>query len=103
MALQALLLARDPSVNRTIRRALDSNKIEVEVFTDPQQARAAIACHKYDAVVVDCDDMKEGPAVLKELRLGKSNRSCITFAVVNGRTTVQQAFEMGANFVLDKP
>jgi len=27
----------------------------------------------------------------------------IGFAIVNGVTTVQEAFEMGANFVLDKP
>jgi PilZ domain-containing protein len=40
---------------------------------------------------------------LREMRQGKSNRSCIAFAIVNGRTTVQQAFEIGANFVLDKP
>lgn len=63
----------------------------------------AITRRKYDAVLVDCDDMHDGPAVLKELRHGKSNRNCIVFAVVSGRTTIQQAFEMGANFVLDKP
>jgi len=103
MALQALLLTRDSEVNRTLRRVLESNKIDVAVCADPQQARLAISRHKYDAVVVDCDDMKEGPAVLKELRQGKSNKSCITFALVSGRTSVQQAFELGANFVLDKP
>jgi Tfp pilus assembly protein PilZ len=37
------------------------------------------------------------------LRQGKSNKSCIAFALVNGKTNIQQAFEMGANFVLDKP
>lgn len=103
MALQALLLTRDSEVNRTLRRVLESNKIDVAVCADPQQARLAISRQKYDAVVVDCDDMKEGPAVLKELRQGKSNKSCITFALVSGRTSVQQAFELGANFVLDKP
>src|SRR5260370_24516284 len=47
--------------------------------------------------------MPSGPAILRELRQGRSNKSCIAFAIVHGRTTVQQAFEMGANFVLDKP
>ena len=103
MALQALLLTQDSEVNRTLRRVFEANKIEVAVCSDPHQARSAISRQKYDAVVVDCDDMKEGPIVLKELRLGKSNKSCITFALVNGKTTVQQAFELGANFVLDKP
>ncbi len=103
MALQALLLSKDPEVQRTIRRVLDSANIELDLSSNVEQARLAITRRKYDALLVDCDDMPEGPAVLRELRQGKSNRSCIAFALVNGRTTVQQAFEMGANFVLDKP
>jgi CheY-like chemotaxis protein len=63
----------------------------------------AISRRKYDAFMVDCDDLASGPEVLRELRQGKSNRNCIAFALVNGRTSIQQAFEMGANFVLDKP
>src|SRR5207247_1474292 len=33
-----------------------------------------------------------------------SNRNSVTFAILNGKkTTMQQAFEKGANFVLQKP
>jgi CheY-like chemotaxis protein len=103
MALQALLLSRDPEVNRTLRRVLDTANIEAEVCNNPEQARMALGRRKYDAILVDCDDITQGPEILKELRQGKSNKSCIAFALVNGKTTVQQAFEIGANFVLDKP
>lgn len=103
MALQALLLSRDPEVQRTLRRVMDSANIELDLSNNTEQARLALSRRKYDAFLVDCDDMQNGPTVLRELRQGKSNRSCIAFAVVNGQTTVQQAFEMGANFVLDKP
>jgi len=103
MALQALLLTKDPDVQKTLRRVLDAASIDVDLSNNPEQARLALTRRKYDAFLVDCDDMQDGPAVLRELRQGKSNRSCIAFALVNGRTTVQQAFEMGANFVLDKP
>ena len=103
MALQALLLSRDPEVQRTLRRVMDTANIELDLSNNTDQARLALSRRKYDAFLVDCDDMQHGPAVLRELRQGKSNRSCIAFAVVNGQTTVQQAFEMGANFVLDKP
>jgi DNA-binding response OmpR family regulator len=103
MALQALLLTRDPEVQRTLRRVMDAANIELDLSNTSEQARLALSRHKYDAFLVDCDDMQQGPSVLRELRQGKSNRSCIAFAVVNGQTTVQQAFEMGANFVLDKP
>jgi DNA-binding response OmpR family regulator len=103
MALQALLLSRDPEVQRTLRRVMDAANIDLDLSHTPEQARLALTRHKYDAFVVDCDDTQNSPAVLRDLRRGKSNRSCIAFAVVNGKTTVQQAFEMGANFVLDKP
>src|SRR5262249_23113460 len=103
MALQSLLLSRDPEVHRTLRRVMDAANIEVEVCNNPEQARMALTRHKYDAVVVDCDDLQNSQAILKELRLGKSNKTCIAFALVHGHTTVQQAFELGANFVLDKP
>lgn len=103
MALQALLLSRDPEVQKLLRRVMDAANIELELSNNSEQARLALVRRKYDAFLVDCDDMQNGPAVLRELRQGKSNRSCIAFAVVNGQTTVQQAFEMGANFVLDKP
>jgi CheY-like chemotaxis protein len=102
MALHALLLSRDPDVHRTIRRVLDSVNIELEVCNTPEHARTALGSRKYDALLVDCDTEK-APTILKELRQGKSNKSCIAFALVNGKTSVQQAFQIGANFVLDKP
>ena len=103
MALQALLLTRDPEVQKTIRRVLDTANIDLDLSQNVEQARMAISRRKYDAFMVDCDDMPSGPEVLRELRKGKSNRNCIAFAVISGRTSIQQAFEMGANFVLDKP
>src|ERR1700760_4021708 len=103
MALQALLLSRDPEVHRTLRRILDSANIDLDLSNNADQARQILQRRKYDALLVDCDDMPHGPQVLRELRLGKSNKSCIAFALVNGKTNIQQAFEMGANFVLDKP
>jgi CheY-like chemotaxis protein len=103
MALQALLLSRDPEVHRTIRRVLDAANIDLDLSNNADQARHILTRRKYDALLVDCDDMQNGPIVLRELRQGKSNKSCIAFALVNGKTSIQQAFEMGANFVLDKP
>jgi CheY-like chemotaxis protein len=103
MALQALLLSRDRDVQRTLRRVLDSANIDVELSLSPEHARAALGRKKYDALLVDCDDTERGADILQAVRKGKSNKSCISFALVNGKTTVQQAFEFGANFVLDKP
>jgi hypothetical protein len=37
------------------------------------------------------------------LRKSASNKNSVTFAILNGGTSTQQAFQMGANFVLQKP
>jgi hypothetical protein len=43
-------------------------------------------------------------ALLEGLRATPSNKSSVSFAILNGKkTTTQQAFGMGANFVLQKP
>ncbi len=39
----------------------------------------------------------------KALRQTQSNAKSVAFAVVNGKTTTQEAFQSGANFVLQKP
>lgn len=103
MALEALLLSRDPEVQKTMHRVLNDANIDVQVCSSAEDAMQILNRHKYDTFVVDCDDVPAAAMVLQQLRKGKSNKSCIAFAVVNGRTTVRQAFELGANFVLDKP
>ena len=103
MALEALLLSRDPEVIKTLGRVLDEANIEIQVCTTADEARTSLQQHKYDAFVVDCDDVPGAPEVLQQLRKGKSNKSCVAFALVNGGTTVREAFELGANFALDKP
>jgi CheY-like chemotaxis protein len=44
-----------------------------------------------------------GVEILQNLRRTRSNRNSVAFAILNGKTTTRQAFEMGANFVLQKP
>ena len=102
MALQALLLSTDAEVQRTIRRALDTVNIDLQVCHSAEEADNVLKRRKYDSVLVDCD-IRNAPKVLRDMRKGKSNKSCIAFALINQATTIQQAFEMGANFVLDKP
>jgi len=54
-------------------------------------------------VIVDCDDLPHGVELLKSIRTTRSNASSVAFAVLNGKTSTQEAFQFGANFVLQKP
>lgn len=103
MALESLLLSRDPEVIRILQPALEKLSIDVEVCRGVNSGHEILRTEKFDAIIVDCDDLKGALSVLEGLRTSASNRNSVTFAILNGGTTTQQAFQMGANFVLQKP
>lgn len=101
--LKALLLSRDQEVLRVIRRVLETVSIDMETVTSTDAARQIIARRKFDTVLIDCDDVQSGSDIIRELRKGKSNSKSIIFAITNRVTSTKGAFEIGANFVLEKP
>lgn len=104
MTLDSLLLSKDPEVLRVIRPTLEQLSIEVEICHEARAGANILISDKFDAVIVDCDDLNGGLAVLQGLRTTPSNKNSVAFAILNGkRTTTQEAFGMGASFVLQKP
>ena len=103
MPLESLLLSRDPEVIRILQSALEKLSVDVEVCRGVSSGQEILRTEKFDAIIVDCDDLKGALSVLGGLRKSDSNKNSVTFAILNGSTTTQQAFEMGANFVLQKP
>jgi DNA-binding response OmpR family regulator len=102
MGLQSLLVSRDPHVIGVLRPTLEQLSIQVEVCPESGSGSEILLSEKFDGVIVDCDDLQGGLHVLESLKKGNSNRSSVAFALLNG-TTTQRAFELGANFVLQKP
>jgi len=104
MTLESLLLSHDPELVRVIRPTLEKLSIDVEICQDARSGSDILISDKFDAVIVDCDDLSGGLALLQGLRNTPSNKNSVAFAILNGkRTTTQEAFGMGANFVLQKP
>lgn len=103
MPLEALVLCQDTEAQKVLRRVCDELKIHSENATRPERARELLAKRRFDAVIVDCDDLAGGAEVLKGLRHTPSNKRTLAFAVVNGKTSVRDSYDLGANFVLDKP
>jgi len=102
MGLQSLLVSRDAQVIGVLRPTLEQLSIQVEVCPESRSGSEILLSEKFDGVIVDCDDLQDGLHVLESLKKGNSNRSSVAFAILNG-TTTQRAFELGANFVLQKP
>jgi CheY-like chemotaxis protein len=103
MTLESLLLSRDQQVIAVLRPALEKLSIEVEVCRGARSGIEILSSEKFDAVIVDCDDLQGGLDVLENLRKSPSNKNSVTFALLNGKTTTNRAFELGARFVLQKP
>jgi len=104
MTLVSLLLSQDAEVVRVLRPTLEKLSIGVEICAEAKKASEILISEKFDAVIVDCDDLQGGHEVLECLRATPSNKNSVAFAVLNGKkTTTQEAFSMGVNFVLQKP
>ena len=103
MTLQSLLLCRDPDTLRIFRRALDDLGIGLEVVTAAESGLERLHRNKFDAIVVDCDDVAGGRDVLAGIQQAPSNKRAIAVALINGTTSMRAAFELGAHFALDKP
>jgi len=102
--MESLLLTGDADIIRTLRPTLEKLSIGVEVCGEARKAGQILVSEKFDAIIVDCDDLRGGTEILRELRTTPSNKNSVAFAVLNGKnTTTQQAFGMGVNFVLQKP
>ncbi len=104
MTLESILLSQDQEVVRVLRPTLEKLSIDVEICSEARYGADILITDKFDAVIVDCDDLSGGLALLQGLRNTPSNKNSVAFAILNGkRTTTQEAFGMGANFVLQKP
>jgi CheY-like chemotaxis protein len=103
MNLDSLLISRDAALLGVLRPALEKISVNVQVCAETQPGSEMLAKRKFDAVIIDCDDLQNGVDLLRTLRQTQSNARSVAFAVVNGKTTTQDAFQSGANFVLQKP
>jgi CheY-like chemotaxis protein len=103
MNLKSLVISQDEALLGVLRPTLEKIAVDVQMCADSKPAGDLLAKHKFDAVIVDCDDLAGGADLLKDLRNTQSNARSVAFAVLNGKTSTQEAFQSGANFVLQKP
>jgi DNA-binding response OmpR family regulator len=103
MNLDSLLISRDAALLGVLRPALEKISVDIEVCPEFRLGHDLLSKRKFDAVIIDCDDLPHGSDLLKSLRQTQGNAKAVAFAVVNGKTTTQDAFQAGANFVLQKP
>lgn len=103
MHLQCLLVTQERDLLELVRPALEACGVDLEVRAETSSAREICQRRHLDGFLLDCDDVRGGRELLRAVRDSRSNRLSTIFAVVNGITSVTEAMEDGANFVLGKP
>jgi len=103
MSIEALIVSGDVDAVRVLSDVLQELAVATHACADVHAARGIIDKQKLDAVIVDCDDLASGCELIHDIRSGSANRLCVIFAIINGHTSVRTAFDLGANFVLEKP
>ena len=103
MAAQSLVLCRDPEVLRTLCPLLFDMNIGVEICLGSSGASRILHRHRFDTVIVECDQDGAGFQLLQELRAATPNQKTIAVGIVNDYRQMKDAFATGANFVLSKP
>lgn len=82
---------------------LDRAGIERQICTERADAENCLRTRRFETIIVDCDDAAGGQEFTAGIRKVAANRYAILMAILNGRTSLHQAIDMGANFVLEKP
>src|ERR1700758_1330745 len=103
MGLKSLVLCSDEKIVRVLRRVLNDLEIAIEHSTDPDGAIRQLTRQRFEAVIIDCTDLKTATVVLKSARSAPANKRAIAVAIMDGHNGLRPAFDMGAPFVLYKP
>lgn len=103
MSLRALVLCADEKIVRVLRRVLSDLEISIDHCTEPDGAVRKLTRQRFEAVIIDCTDIKTAASVLKSARSAPANKRAIAVAIMDGHNGLRSAFDMGAHFVLYKP
>jgi len=103
MALECLIVTCDPTLLGHVQASLGTHEASLQFRQDSASAIELASRRHLDGLVIDCDDMPGGAKALPELRSTQANKQTLILAVVNGRTSAEEALHLGADFVLSKP
>ena len=68
MGMDCLVLLREPKLQSMLRGLLGGMDIEAHLAVDPDEAMDAMTRTKFDAVIVDCCEFKNGAAIIRSMR-----------------------------------
>src|SRR5207237_6070935 len=101
MPLKTLLLSKDSDLVECISKMLASLDFAVEHCSEPFAAAKCLMDHRFDAIIVDCDDNQGAAWVMQSARMAAMNKSAVTLAI-SGEKSSARGSKLGENFHLNK-
>ena len=102
MVLKSLVVCADETAREVLQAILKELDIEAEPAEIPAALKRLAECN-FDAVVVDCEQLKVAMEILRKTRSSPLNSTALMIGLVQGPDNVRQVFAAGANFVIYKP
>jgi len=99
----ALLLSPDDQAVSAITAVLEEMGVSCERPLDGASAAKQLNSHRFDLVLVDCENLPAAKLIFDVCRRGKSGSNPVPIAIVDGRAGLPTAFRLGAELVLTKP
>ena len=100
MTPEALILTSDFELSHMVRVAVERFGITAGVALGTTDALKNLERNKFDLVIVDCSDLDQGCAALRNMRLNRTHRSAVSIAIVGNRSHTKHVSNSGANFVV---
>jgi len=101
MTLQALLVSTDDSAADVLGRVLPTFGIAMDRSSDQETTLVRIQQQKFDALIVDFDDVEGAEAVVQQAQ--KLGSAPLSIALIEDTAKVRGILSGGAHFVLYKP
>jgi CheY-like chemotaxis protein len=97
---EALILTGDLELSQAIRAAVERFGIATGSGVKGGDVLEELERNKFDLVVVDCSNIEQGCAALREIRLSPTHRSAVSIAIIGEHGNREQVSEAGADFIV---
>jgi CheY-like chemotaxis protein len=101
--LKALIVSPDSKTTAVFVQVFRDLGVIAQVCADHPSASERFAQAKFEAVVVDLDNILERVSFVQDVRQGRTNRNAVVLAVATNDSAKKRASEHGASFVVERP
>ncbi len=98
----ALVISKDAAAIDQIILPLQQFAISAKICADVREAAVLLETRKFEAVIVDFQ-LAQAVNLLQQVHKSPSNRTAVTFALINAREEAALALKKGAHFLLERP